>query len=173
MKTGDLRYLLDCGDDLPEFDIESLEDTWDNILKEYDELTGQKNFQTGLEDVVDLSIDANRITGLKACFEMMLIGSNKALKLLKYWGVEYEKISTENILNLKRLIIRENTKYKIASSKHKSINGLNDKQNSWIKCVVDAKNVLKRDIDAFKITVEEWVFTEKSISKMLKPKTNG
>ena len=166
LKTGELRYLLDCKI-LPEYYTHLLEPIWDQILIEFDQLNKTQHFTNAFKDFYADLIEQNEVIGMKACIYLMECGNKNSLIYLRGYGFDFTEITPKNIWIVENRIKRIDTKRRIRKAKEKSEGNYNKPDDNYIKGIVEMSNILGRNID-FKITIAEWIFLHKDCDEIIK-----
>ena len=170
MDKKDLRYLLECKE-LPIYDVSKLLSIWEDILKEYERLTENQSYTMSLRKISADNQKVNRIVGLTACYWMLKYKWPGGEEDLKFWD-----ISNCSLVNLKTIILREETKLNIQILRDKSHKKLENNNFDFDKFLVSIENNLERNLDIESISVKKWVYLCKSIeekSRQLEALTNG
>lgn len=168
LKTTDYRYLLIIDNFLIktiEYDQSLLAPVWDEILNEYDRLNGDYFFTSTNDDLISDIEEINHINILKACYCLMLLGQDKALKELAELGIKIDKISYESVIRLRSIILNLQTKIQIREA---SISDDKKEDNTFIDAVTRLSNIFKRQIDKDRITVSEWIVLNKQVKELNK-----
>ena len=170
LKTADYRYLLDIKHpEKVEYFEHLLLPIWDDILTEYDNLNGDKIFTNSLLDINSDLQEYNDLIIMRACCNLMSIGSKKGLKYLSEIGIDYEDITIANINDLKRRIalLDTNLQIKRLANDDKKDN----KDFNFIQAVVSYSNILGRQIDKDRTTVSEWIFISAECRKIVEARS--
>jgi hypothetical protein len=138
---------------------------WDEILNEYDRLNGDYFFTSTNDDLISDIEEINHINILKACYCLMLLGQDKALKELAELGIKIDKISYESVIRLRSIILNLQTKIQIREA---SISDDKKEDNTFIDAVTRLSNIFKRQIDKDRITVSEWIVLNKQVKELNK-----
>lgn len=175
LETNEYRYLLKFqGRKLPEYFGVLLEPIWDALLVEYDQLNGEQIFTNSFKDLASDIQDYNEYIILKCCYNLLLLGDDKALPYLENnFGMVFDEVSSNAITKVRQRVLREETRMKIMQLQKDEQNVINDKvkdQSSFIHSIVQMSNILNRNIDKDKITVSEWVITMSECQKLIKAK---
>ena len=171
LETEDIRYLLDVKR-LPEYFEPLLEPVWEKIVAQYDKMNGDYVFRNSYRDKAEDIQDLNTLIILKACFELISLGSKKALPTLKeMFGISIDEITVESIRKVRSRYMLLKTQMEIKSIQKKGEKKSDD--NSYVKAVISISNILNRNINPNEITVTEWVYLNKSCREIVKAKSNG
>ena len=169
LDTQDFRYILKC-DYLPEYNQNRLNHIWDNIIKEYDDLTGKNIFGYQLMELKHDLSRINRLNGLNAAYQLMLLDEKKALEDLRYWGVNVTKNTYNEQKRILSLILMEQTKINIQNMRKGSFH--KDKKDSFFDSLFDMESFLERNLDE-NMTVVKWVSVVKSTNKKINARKNA
>jgi len=166
----DFRHILKC-DYLPEYSQEKLYPIWDSIIKEYDELTGKNTFGYQLMELKHEIKNINRLNGLNAAYQLMILDQKEGLEDLKYWGVDVKVNSHNERKRVLSMILMEQTKIKIQRMRQKSIP--EQKGTSFIDSLVSIEGILERNLDEDTITLTKWLSIVKNTNAKVKAIKNG
>lgn len=122
-----------------------------------------------MRESVESIDDLNRLNGIYCGFQLICLGSEKGIDVLKNFDVYINKITAENIKKVRSIYIQEKTRVEIEQSELRKIKNSGAKSDIYEQ-IVYAENVLKRSIDKEKLTVAEWIFIEKSVNNIIKPR---
>lgn len=171
LDTGDYRHILKT-DNLPEYPVEKLAPIWDGLISEYDKLTGGYSFVTQLIDIRFNLIDHNKIMLMNACYNLMLLGQDNAVKYLQEQGINITGNTYNEQMRLRSMILMEQTKLNIRAERDKSTP--QTKKTTFIESLVDLENALNgKNIDEDKITLAKWVANVNSANNKIKALKNG
>lgn len=166
IRTGDRRWLLKS-DKVVDYDVQLLAGTYNNICNEYDSLTNRDEFRLDTEEKIEHALKISRLQGLRACFNLLRLGDQRAIEELKVWDVNIESITLDSIHKVRSIIAREQMELNIDIMEEASAreNTKEDKY-SFVKSAVLASRNLNYRIDHKKITVTEWVQTQSILKEM-------
>lgn len=171
LNSGELRYLVDSKR-IAEYFHYLLEPIWDDILIEYDRINNVQLFTNAFKDFFADIQDKNELIIMRACYDLLNIGSEKGISPLEDLGIIITEINPKSIDFVRRKIAQFETKL--------TINALSEEKgektdNNYLKSIVQMSNILGRTIDKNGISVTEWVFLNKECAEIVKAKstTNG
>lgn len=158
--TNDLRWLLDV-DVLPEdYDTEYLIPVLDDILFEYEELTGDKFYTNFLRKSDFAAKDAAKLVVLRGCYTLFICGYKKqALDLLQQMKLKADNLDKVEF-EMKRITQQLQVKAMKDAGKEKV------KQSFGEMCVLMSKQLGVSIIDVRNYTVIEFVGGRKIIKEM-------
>jgi hypothetical protein len=162
--TNDLRYLLNV-EVLPEqYPTEELVPIFDDILKEYEKLRGDRFYSNFLEET-DYGIkQASKITVLSGCYELILCGRRQdAIDLLKQLKIKADTLKAVDF-EMTRIIQQMQVQAMKESDKPK------EKQSFGAMC---ANINVQLNIDAKNATVAEFIQYENIIKQKIAAQKNG
>lgn len=164
LKTGELRYLLDCKK-LPEYFTPLLEPVWDQILQEYDKLTGDMVFESAFVNAREMIEEQNNYHILIAIHRQMLCNDKRSLGHLEdIFGIILPDISVKTITKVEKLIKQRKTKLEIQAAR----NGGEEHRDDFIRSIVQISNILKRNIDKDSVTIAEYVYLNNDCKEIIK-----
>lgn len=154
--TNDLRYLLDV-DELPDdYNISKLIPVFDEILKEYEQLRGDKFYTKFIQDSDTGIREAAKLTIIRGCYELLLCGKrSEAYEILSKIKI---KSRTLNELEFDMKKITQDIQIKAMKKGDKK----EEKQNFGAMC---ANIKMTLNIDVKDDTVAEFCEYEKQIKK--------
>lgn len=165
LDTGDYRYILKSKV-LPEYSIDKLSPIWDNIITEYDKITGKYNFGWQLMDLNYNVSQISRLDGIKACYELLLLGQDSAIEKLKGWGYVIPKNTHKEREKLKSFYLGEQTKYKIRSERKKATKS-DKKGQTFIQAMINL-NYIGYTANKDTITLIEFIEAVKQAQEFTK-----
>lgn len=138
---------------------------------EFDNLKGERVFDSAFRDTIDMIIDQNELNILIAIYDMMMLGDKRALKHLEeQFGITLE-LGIKGINKVEKLIKQRKTALEIAKLNAES-DGSND--NDYIVSIVKMSNILPHPLDKDKITIAEYIYQIKECEQIIKmSKANG
>jgi hypothetical protein len=160
MDEQNINYLVKSNK-LRKYPYKKLSEKWEQILIEYEKLTGQMIYSDNLKSIKKDSFTVNKLNGLIASLNLMKLGSKKSIEYLNYFGVKIDSINYENMLIVVSVINREKTKMQISRLKEKP---KKSDKIEFDKLLIDIENSLERSIDD-NISVKKWVFLLKSLDE--------
>lgn len=162
-------------DNLPKFFDEKLVySAYDKLLVECDRITGLNQFENDKNELLEDVIDRNRLNGIEAAFNLMKYNDPVSLETLKYFDIHVPDCSTSNIMRVNRMIKRERTRIKIQGKITRSLQtGLNSQKITFAHAVQQYSNIVKREINYFTITLNQWFYLQKEVDKIAASKKHG
>lgn len=149
-----------------------LQEVWESIIKEYEQLTGIPEYSTYLAKTNADCIKINRMNSLIGLYWLKYLDpSNDHSALEDYWevkGLDLNQIKTK--------ILQERTKFNIELVKResqKNIKGNKEKQSMEDIKIMLEENLNKDYIDTEKVSVKEWVAMCKRVEQKFKSLQHG
>lgn len=168
IETGDFRYLLRVKE-LPKFyKTNNLLHLYDRILIKIDKITGREEFKDSLKGVKDSILEKNKMIAIEAAFSLMKYNDKSSISTLKYFGINVPDCSLKSIIKVRSAIRREKTRINMNRMSDDDINSaMQTGHISYNQAVVQCSNILKREINWKKISVNEWYYLQLEIERML------
>jgi hypothetical protein len=164
IETGDLSLLTIEGN----ASADDLQRRWDEILREFEKLTGKANYQQYLrENAHDLAA-VNRLNALISLYYIVIYSGDDISQDAAYWKVKPTKEA------IRMVIMREQTRLNIATIEKTKTEP--QKKTDFYDLWTSVENGLNRSIDVENCSVRKWVSLCKSLEdkiKHLKKQGNG
>ena len=168
IETGDFRYLLRVKELPRYYNTDNLLHLYDQILIKIDKITGREEFKDSLEGTKDSILEKNKMIALEAAFSLMKYNDKYSISTLKYYGINVPDCSLKSITKVRSAIRREKTRINMNRMSDEDINSaIQTGHISYNKAVVQCSNILKREINWKKISVNEWYYIQVEIDRML------
>lgn len=161
VESGDLRHLVIRG----KFPDSYLRDTWDNITKEYERLTGTDAFSSEVIKSIVGARKMNRLTGLISAYYLLLYQDPTAVESLRYWG-----ITNPTLQNVEMKIKQEKTRLNIEAVQLAN-NRTESKSLDFEQIVIQVEGVLNQmglrhgELNVSNMSVKKWCYLNKEIEK--------
>lgn len=160
METGNLKHLLPK---IVEYDNQKLIIAFDYLTEAYSDAIGKNPFRGFLEKETGKIKHINKIQGMQACYDLLLLGQNDALGLLKNFGINLNNNTQKEREQLKSLINGENTKF---NRRLKRDSGTPiQKPSTWMDRMVNMEEHLPTHKIDEDMTLERFVSLEKKIEE--------
>jgi hypothetical protein len=163
-ETDDKRYIVDC-DTIPEYDQNRLVKIWDDLIKQYDKISGENVFENSFLDINSDLEEWNELVVLKAHYGLIRIGRAERLKDLEEFGIKADKITYDLAMKVRSEILKRETRLEIDSM---SMNDTSKYRPSFIQSIVQLSNLLSRSIDYKTVTVSEYIYLNKEAKEIVK-----
>lgn len=162
IETNNLK-LLSATNKNPLFDKYFFVEIFDNIMNEYEELSGNNGYTSNLDKVNHDLIKQNKLSGLAAGYYLLRYDEKKGIEALEYWGC-YVKDNKKDSLDVVISMIKQlKTNIKIDRLRD---NDEEKKSVGFDDMLVNIENSLnKNEIDKNKLTLSKWCAYIKSIEK--------
>jgi len=164
----DYRFLLKVKE-LPRFyDTGNLLQLYDRITKKLDEISGKDEFKDAIEESKKSILEKNKLVGLESIFSLMKYNDKQTIEDLKYYGISVPDLSIKSINKVHSAIRRERTRINMNRIADSEMNKAVASGNiSFNQAIIQTSNLLKREINWKKISINEWYYLQAEIDKML------
>lgn len=164
IESGDFRHILDCKD-LPEYyAAEVLQNTWDDLMEEYEALTGTSDYTATLRKANFRAKKKNDLNILQGAYLLMKMGNPESLVFLKAAGIVYADVSAKSLKALRSKIMAIKTRNQIEGAVRKETGGREDKKVTFEEVIADLEIASERNIDKA-LTLADYVAIVKAIDK--------
>jgi hypothetical protein len=116
-------------------------------------------FTNALKGIVSDVQDVNEFVILKAAYMLMELGKTEAFEHLAEYGITVNEITPETLKMVRSRVLQLDTQIRINQLNSEAEQQEQPEQNAdrYIQSVIDFQNILKIQIDPYRITLSEWL----------------
>ena len=167
LETNDYRYLLDCEKPPKYYNSDSLIPIYDKITSKIDEITGKGEHEEARKKLCKNIKELNTLTAVESAFCLLKYQKQESIEALKYFGVSIPDFSIKSMQRVKSAIRRMKTKMDMDRiSRQNIIDASSSGKIPFNRAVIQASNILKREIDGKKISVNDWYYLQLELDNL-------